>query len=136
TCQTRDQIFLSNSLSTGSISYQHDIVSTDTLGPLRFWRQLENRGYYPRLPHGGDELSVSNFQCQSGFVTGDGVPLKVTYCVRGYEKLDGLFDAYLSATSLIENQRALQTTMTLAGFSWENLDRLTSAFLGSFRWSP
>lgn len=136
TCQTRDQIFLSNSLSTGSISYQHDIVSSDALGPLRFWRQLENRGYYPRLGHDGDERSVSNFHCQAGFVAGDGVPMKVTYCVRGYLKVEGLFDGYLSATSLVEDDQALQTTLTASGFSWDNLQRLTGAFLDSVRWDP
>lgn len=135
-CQTRDDIFLSSSLRTGSIAYQHDLVSTDVLGPLRFWRQLERRGYFPRLHLNGDEESVSNFRCQSGFVDGEGLPMKVTYCVRAYRKLDGLYDAYLSTTSMVEDHQALQSTLTLAGFSWENLDRFTRAFLQGFRWDP
>ncbi len=136
TCQTRDQIFLSNSLSTGSIGYQHDVVSTEVLGPLRFWRQLEKRGYFPRLRLGGDESTVSNFRCQSGFVEGQGLPMKVTWCVRAYRKLDGLYDGYLSATSLVEDRQALQTTLTLAGFSWDNLQRFSAAFLEGFTWDP
>jgi hypothetical protein len=135
-CQTRDEIFLADSLNTGSIRYQHEFVSTDSLGPLRFWRQLEDRGYYPRLELSGDEATVTNFRCQSSFVEGRTVPLKVTYCVRAYRKLEGLFDAYLSATSLVEDTRALQTRLALSGFSWESLERFTSAYLEGFQWKP
>ncbi len=135
-CQTRDDIDLSHSKHTGSIAYQHDVVSTDALATPQFWRQLENRGYYPRLDIDGDEESVTNFRCQSGFAHGEGVPLKVTWCLRAYRKFDGLFDAYVTATALQEDQRALQTTMTLNGFSWESLERLGNAFLGGIRWSP
>ena len=135
-CQTRDEIFLADSLNTGSIRYQHEFVSSESLGPLRFWRQLEDRGYYPRLELSGDETTVTNFRCQSGFVEGRTLPLKVTYCVRAYRKLDGLFDAYLSATSLVEDTRALQTRLALSGFSWESLERFTSAYLEGFQWTP
>ncbi len=62
--------------------------------------------------------------------------MKVTYCVRAYRKLDGLYDAYLSTTSMVEDHQALQSTLTLAGFSWDNLDRFTRAFLQGFRWDP
>ena len=82
-------------------------VASDFFKGLRFWRQLEDRGYYPRLELSGDEATVTNFRCQSSFVEGRTVPLKVTYCVRAYRKLEGLFDAYLSATSLVEDTRAL-----------------------------
>jgi S1-C subfamily serine protease len=135
-CQTRDEIFLADSLNTGSIRYQHEFVSSDSLGPLRFWRQLEDRGYYPRLELSGDEATVTNFRCQSSFVEGRTLPLKVTYCVRAYRKLEGLFDAYLSATSLVEDTRALQTRLALSGFSWESLERFTHSYLDGFQWEP
>ncbi|MEE4173603.1 MAG: serine protease [Xanthomonadales bacterium] len=135
-CQTRDEIFLADSLNTGSIRYQHEYISSESLEPLRFWRQLEDRGYYPRLELSGDEATVTNFRCQSGFVEGRTLPLKVTYCVRAYRKLDGLFDAYLTATSLVEDTRALQTRLALSGFSWESLERFTTAYLDGFQWTP
>jgi hypothetical protein len=135
-CQTRDEIFLADSLNTGSIRYQHELVSSGSLGPLRFWRQLEDRGYYPRLELSGDEATVTNFRCQSGFVESPGLPLKVTYCVRAYRKLEGLYDAYLSATSLVADTQALQTRLALSGFSWESLERFTNAYLEGLQWQP
>ena len=105
-------------------------------GPLRFWRQMEDRGYYPRLELSGDEATVTNFRCQSGFVESPGLPLKVTYCVRAYRKLEGLYDAYLSATSLVADTQALQTRLALSGFSWESLERFTNAYLEGLQWQP
>ena len=135
-CYSQDDIFLSNLFETGIIQYQHDVVSTDALAPLRFYRQLENRSYYPQLQLNGDEHTVSNFQCQSGFVDQAGLPMKVTYCVRSYRKHQGLFDAYLSTTSLVDNRQALQSTLVLAGFSWDNLQRFSARFLEAFSWDP
>ena len=135
-CYSQDNIFLSSLFETGIIQYQHDVVSTEALAPLRFYRQLENRSYYPRLQLNGDEHTVSNFQCQSGFVDQEGLPMKVTYCVRHYRKHDGLFDAYLSATSLVGDQQALQSTLVLAGFNWYNLQRFSARFLEAFSWDP
>jgi hypothetical protein len=133
-CQTQDDIFLSSSLSTGIIRYQHDLVSTDRLHPMRFYNQLEKQGHYPQLRLDGDEPSVSNYQCRSDFINQSGLSLKATFCVRRYRKLDGLYDAYLNITSLVEPREALQSTLLLAGFSWENLTRLSARFIESLAW--
>jgi hypothetical protein len=133
-CQTQDDIFLSSSLGTGIIRYQHDLLSTESLNALRFWHQLEKRGHYPRIRLEGDEQSVTNYQCQSDFVDREGLPLKVTFCVRRYRRFEGLYDAFMSITSLVENQEALQSTFVLAGFSWDNVKRLSQRFIDSFSW--
>jgi hypothetical protein len=135
-CQSGDDIYLSSSLTTGIIQYQHDLVSTRGLGAMRFYRQLEKRNYYPRLRLNGDERSVSNYECQDGFVEQAALPLKVTYCVRKYMKLAGLYDGFLNITSLVDDEEALQSTLILAGFSWENLNRFTQRFLESIGWQP
>jgi hypothetical protein len=133
-CQTNDDIYLTASLNTGIIRYQHDLVSTGSLGTMRFYRQLEKRSQYPRLRLDGDERSVTNYQCTSDFVDQGGLPLKLTFCVRGYLKLDGLFDAFLSITSLVHDREALQSTLVLAGFSWDNLTLFTARFLDAYSW--
>jgi hypothetical protein len=133
-CQTQDDIFLSQSLNTGIIRYQHDLVSSESMGSMRFYQQLEKRGHYPQLRLDGDEQSVTNYHCRSDFVDQSGLPLKATFCVRRYRKLDGLYDAYLSITSLVEDTEALQSTLVLAGFSWESIWQLSRRFIESFSW--
>jgi len=135
-CQTNDDIFLSGAFTTGIIQYQHDLVSTRGLGAMRFFRQLEKRSMYPRLRLDGDERSVTNYACQDGFVDQENLPLKVTFCVRSYKKLTGLYDGFLHITSLTGNQEALQSTMVLAGFSWENLRLFSRHFLKAYSWNP
>ncbi len=135
-CQSNDDIFLSASLSTGIVQYQHERLSTQALGPMRFYRQLEKRGYFPRLRLDGDEASVTNYRCQEGYVGEPGMPMVVTYCVRGYRRLEGLYDAYLGLTSLTAEREALQSTLVMAGFSWDNLERFVARFLEAFSWNP
>jgi hypothetical protein len=130
-CETQDDIFLSDQMKSGVIQYQHDRISSGELGSWRFYHQLESLGYYPLMQLGGEEDSVTNYRCRSDFVDQQGLPLKVTWCVRRYLKLEGLYDAYLEATSLSEPREALQSGLLLAGFSWKNLERLSTRFLES-----
>ncbi len=133
-CQTGDDIFLSGSLSTGIIRYQHDLISSRELNPFRFYHQLEQRGQFPQLRLDGDENSVSNYACESDFVDQTGLPLKVTFCLRKYLEFDGLYDVYLTAISVHASREALQSTLVLAGFSWTNLSALSARFLEALKW--
>lgn len=132
-CETQDDIYLSASLYTGIIQFQHDLVSTRTLGAWRFYQQLENRGYYPLLRLEGEENATSNYQCQVDFVDQQGLTLKVTFCARRYLRFDGLYDGYLEATSLVAPDKALQSSLLLAGFDWDNLTALSSRFISAIR---
>jgi S1-C subfamily serine protease len=133
-CQTGDDIYLSSSLFTGIIRYQHDLISTEELNPFRFYVHLENRTRYPKIRLDGTENSVSNYSCTASFIDHSGLPLKVTFCLRGYGQFPGLYDVYLSATSLKTSREALQSTLVLGGFSWKNLSLLSSRFLESLTW--
>lgn len=133
-CQSQDDIFLSSELTTGVIQFQHDLISTDQLNPLRFYRQLQERGHFPQIRLEGNEETVSRYYCQSGFVEHAKLDFKSTFCVRTYRKLEGIYDGFLFLTSLVDDHEALQSTLVLAGFSWENLLRLSEGFVKSIEW--
>jgi hypothetical protein len=95
---------------------------------------LEKRSYFPQLRLEGNEETVSRYQCQSGFVSQSSLDFKTTFCVRAYRKLAGIYDAYLHLTSLVDDHEALQSTLVLAGFSWENLSLLSQEFVNSISW--
>jgi serine protease Do len=134
-CQTQDDIFLNETLYTGVIRYQHDLLSTDQLHPLRFYHQLEEQSYYPQLYLEGDENTVTNYRCHSDFVDQASVTYKATFCIRRYRKFAGLYDSYLTLTSLVDDDEALQSTLVLAGFSWANIAGLSSRFIEAMSWS-
>ena len=133
-CQSQDDIFLAGDLTTGVIRFQHDLISADELNPLRFYRQLQNRSHFPQLRLDGNEETVTRYHCQTGFVQHDSLDFQSTFCVRTYRNLDGIYDGYLYLTSLVDNHEALQSTLVLAGFSWENLLRLSEGFVNSIEW--
>jgi hypothetical protein len=132
-CETQDDIYLSASLYTGIIQFQHDLVSTESLGAWRFYQQLENRGYYPLLRLEGEENATSNYRCHVDFVDQQGLTLKVTFCARRYLRFEGLYDGYLEATSMAAPNKALQSSLLLAGFDWKNLTALSSRFISAIR---
>lgn len=133
-CQTQDDIFLADNLGTGVIRYQHDLLSSRDLHPVRFYRQLEKRSYYPTLRLDGDEATVTNYHCRSGFVEPPGMALSLTFCVRGYRRYAGLYDAYVTLTSLVADREALQSSLVLAGFDWANTTGLAAWFVRSLGW--
>ena len=135
-CQSQDDIFLSDSLYTGVIRFQHDLISSESLHPLRFYHQLEKRSYFPSLRLEGNEETVTGYECQSGFIDQDGLSFKSTFCVRGYRKMAGIYDAYLYLTSLVDGHEALQSTLVLSGFDWENLTAISQQFMGGISLEP
>jgi hypothetical protein len=48
----------------------------------------------------------------------------------------GIYDGYLHLTSLVDDDQALQSTLVLAGFSWDNLVQLSEAFVNTISWQP
>ncbi len=134
-CQTQDDIFLNETLYTGVIRYQHGLLSTDQLDPLRFYRQLEEQSSYPQLYLEGEENTVTNYRCQANFVDHSDVTYKLTFCIRRYREFAGLYDSYMTLTSLVRNDEALQSTLVLGGFSWINIRNLSARFIEAMRWS-
>ena len=133
-CSTSDDLFLSDSQSSGVISFTHELFSTKELDPIRFFGFLQQRFHTHRRRVDADETMVTNYDCETGFVKHNQVHSKVVFCLRGYKKFDGLFDAFMKASALTRADEALQSTLTLAGVSYENAIRLSRAFLNSIEW--
>lgn len=125
TCATNDDIYLSSQQSSGIIKYRHDLYKTKGLGTTRFYRLLERHLAHPRLSHNAKKTMVTNYECDNGLLRHRGTDSKVVFCLRAYKKFEGLYDAYLTAVTLTDNREALQTTVLLAGVSYENAVRFS-----------
>ena len=135
-CDSTDDIYLSRALQTGIIRFRHELYATEELGPLRFYNFLESGFNNPRLALDGSEEDVTNYECQSDFVTHDGLDAKVVYCLRGYKKYTDLYDLFLTATTLVKDDEALRTTLILAGVDAENARRFAQNYLEALQWNP
>lgn len=133
-CSTNDDLFISDSFSTGSIQYRHDLYATEKLGTIRFYRFLEEQLQQPAIFTQGDGEEVSNYACKTSLVEHNGLTSKVVFCLRGYKKMDGLYDSYLSALTIVSDKEALRTTLNLSGISHESAARLSKAFIEAVSW--
>ena len=134
TCATSDDLYLSENQSSGAISFTHQLFSTKELGPIRFFGILQQhfQAHRPRVK--AEETMVTNYDCETGFVEHNRIQSKVVFCLRAYKKFEGLFDAFMKATALTRTDESLQSTLTLAGVSYENAIQLSRAFLDSIEW--
>ncbi len=135
-CASSDDIYLSEELSTGGISFRHELFRTGELGALRFAGFLERHAQSPDLYMEGDEESVTRFACTTGFLDHQGVPYKNTLCLRGYKKLEGLYDLFLTTLSQARPEEALHSTLVLSGVSFENALSFSRAYQEAIRWNP
>lgn len=133
-CSTEDEIFLDNEHAAGSIDYTHSLIRSTELNPLRFYALYEATfaDDYALTDAGTDQ--VSRFVCMSDFVGNDESNFKVAFCVRGYQRLRGLYDAVLKVASLNGNRDGIQSTLVLSGVSYENADRFARRYLESIGW--
>ena len=133
-CSSSDHLFLSEKQSSGVISFTHELFSTEHLGPIRFFgflqQQFQAQG--PRID--AEEEMVTNYDCETGFVEHNRVQSKVVFCLRAYKKFEGLFDAFMKSSALTRTDEALQSTLTLAGVSYDSAIRLSRAFLETIEW--
>ncbi len=134
-CATEDEIFLGDHLKAGGIRFNHEFFSTIQLNPIRFYGFLEENFSQPRIGFSGEESNVSNFACQTDFVANGSLDSKVVLCLRRYKKLEGLYDAFLSATTLVGPREAVQTSLGLTGVSFENALSFSQRYLESLHWN-
>lgn len=134
-CATSDDIYLSDEQSAGSVRFNHELYSTSELNPLRFYGYLEKRFNRPHLGLQSDKESVGNFVCTSEFVSHEGLDSRTVVCLRAYKKFAGLYDAFLTLTTLISSDEALHTTLSLSGISSDNAMRFSQAYLEALKWN-
>ena len=136
-CSFEDGIYISNSLSTGTLQYTHTYLSSEELNRFRFYGLYQNN-FQDGMPEDferwfEDEEEIGTFRCQEGFVTVDGPSIKVVFCVRGYKKLPGLYDGVMKIATLDNNQAGLQGEVTLTGISFENAQAFGRRFVEQIR---
>lgn len=134
-CATEDDLYLSRTQNTGIVNYKFDLISSDRLNRFRFYMLYEKNFSSPSNPIMASKEDVSKFVCHTDFVANKGVQLKAVLCLRRYLKMDGIYDVVLKAATLDSNSEGLQTSLALAGVSFDNALRFTRAYLDSIAWA-
>lgn len=138
-CNAGNRLYVSNRLTTGQIHYSFEQATSKSLGSYRFHHQLSRQSL------AGDNRvnkdAVTPYQCNDSFIEQnqdnggwlEGSYNKLTYCVRAYKKLEGLFDVLLLAENNGDDQ-AFTAHFTLAGVDATLAQAFTDKFLSELAW--
>jgi hypothetical protein len=127
-CSTDDYVFIAGEQSSGVITVEHQLISTTTLNPLRFFSLYTSFFQRDNTPS-GEEEHVTSWRCGTRNVHNAGTPMRAVLCLRRYRKLGELYDAVLKVAVLGHRDVGLVSTLTLSGVTFENVQKLSQRYL-------
>jgi serine protease Do len=133
-CSTDDYIFVSSEQSSGIVRFYHQMLSTEKLNPLQFYRLYSNQFQAGNTAVFGNEEEVTPFRCQTRNVRTQTGKLKAVLCARQYVKLPGLYDAAFRVATIGARNVGLVTTLSLSGASFDNVQLLTRRYMENIKW--
>jgi len=133
-CATKNDIYLISYLTTGTIRYNHQYFEDVDMGKNRFAHLIQNYFSNPSSSLSSGKDNFTEYNCQSDYLTQKNMLLKTALCLKEYKKFPGLYDMILIFTTLNEDDKALISTLALAGVSYDNAIKFSKHYMGSFAW--
>lgn len=130
-CSLDDSIYLTSQLRTGGIGFRHSWIENEDLDQVRFWSIVEARTGHFDFSMSND--AMTHFVCDVGLIDQSGTTIKTKLCLRQYKKLGELYDVWLQAVSLADNDRALVTEAQLAGATLANAMAFAERYLSTIQ---
>ena len=135
-CSTDDLLFVSPEHSTGIVRFDHRLLTSERLNPFQFASLYTDEFQRSQWVSEASADDVTPFSCKRNNVRGGAITFKTEFCLRGYRRFPGLYDAVLRAAPLGRARAGVVTTLSLAGVSFENAQALARRYLGSITWAP
>ena len=134
-CSQSEEIFLSQSFSTGRIEMQFEWLHGADLHPLQFFNRYQQHIDRANPDNQATKEDVTPFECQHQVVQQpNGQRAKTIFCVRAYRQFAGLYDALYLAASLDHQQQGIVSHFTLSGVSQENALAFSRKFSEAVLW--
>ncbi len=133
-CTNEYNIFLSNSLDVGGISYEYHWLETDELSPFRFYRAAYERLNDSVSPSNAGEEDVTNFHCITRFIDVSGETFKATICRRDYLQYAGLSDVLITSAMVGHKQQGFIFNLDLVGTDFNSAMDLLQKMLEQIKW--
>lgn len=132
-CSTDDEVYIARDQKSGIVELTHELVTSESLNAVRFAALYTSILQQDNTPYGAEE-HVTNWRCTTRNVHNDTTPLRVVLCLRGYRKLEGLYDGVVKVAVLGRRDAGLVSSLKLSGVSFDNLQLLTSRFAEHAAW--
>ncbi len=121
---------------TGAVVMRHRLYEPKGIGAVQLYLRAGWSFQRTSTESGGDaEDFHTSWRCRVRVVEHAGARLKAHLCLRGYKKLDGLYDLSVRAMTFDSRAATVVSTLELYGFSAKNTQALAGRFLEGFSWT-
>jgi S1-C subfamily serine protease len=140
-CSTEHRVFLDDRFNTGTYSYRYDLLDVkEDLNPLRFYGLYQEIFAAPVDMYDAfynvREQNVSNFTCNSDYVTLGGHKWKTSFCLRRYKKYPAIHDMHLFLALLGNPRQGMVISLSAQGISKEEGLKLSRHFMTQIKPRP
>ncbi len=139
-CNSADNIYINNEFNTGFFEYEFYYLEVDAWPATSFYRLLAQNTANARPGNRAGEKQVGNYDCIDRVVktraVGD-VPAmtrRISYCLRPYKTLPGLFDAFYIGVTQDKTNKAIMDHFTLSGVSRRASFDFLNRFVEVLKW--
>jgi hypothetical protein len=131
-CSADDAVLVTQESSLELIGFTHFTLESERLNALRFHTIYSS--FFQNIQGWLYEESddTIDYDCETANVDQGSVKLRVVFCARGNERLEGLRDIFVRTAILGDERSGIVSTLTMAGVPMETARRFVSAYLGSF----
>ena len=135
-CSTEEYIFLSNSHYLQLIEYRFDYIRSDELNSFSFANLYGD--FYGRTTgiSFASREEVTDYHCQSHFVSNHGSTFRTTYCLRELKNYPGLFDFSIKLASIGSPNEGLQASISLGAVRKANAAKIAKSIIEQIKWTP
>jgi serine protease Do len=133
-CTTDDVVFLSEDLWAGVLSFGHTLLTSEELSPVRFFSLYEDRFEGDIDWLGGSDEDLTPYRCQTRNVEQGGGTWRTVFCLRGYKRLPGLYDALFKAAQLGRGNVGVMTRLALSGVTAESAETTARRYFARITW--
>jgi len=133
-CAAKAGLYVQQGLYSGDLKYSHYVLTTDKLDAWRFAHRLSElsaaTGAY------GSRRHVGPFSCENNNVRLKGFDASVMVCVRGYRKLEGLYDFTVRVSSLNSSKRGFASHLDMYGLDFDAGMHFIKRYVEAMEWNP
>lgn len=143
-CETKDEIFINDRLTTGAIGFTHHGLDTGKLNAFQFaalqkhylTTGSENSAsiLFSGMGGGSEEEETTAYECETSLVASGPLVLKGVLCLRAHKEFKGLYDLHWKAGSLAASRQGFVSSLSLEGVTRENASRFLTRYIEAFAW--
>lgn len=127
-CSLNSELFVRNNLYAGSLSINHALLRNVKLATPQFLA-LFNQSTFLNSLYGRGSAEMTPTECRDDYVKTTVHVYRVSICVAGFRKFDGVYDYTVSANQVDDASERMSSVLSMKGVSFKNGQRLSDMFL-------